>query len=83
MEEIARTPKQLGMILRRRRRSLGMSQGTLGSRFQLRQATISGLENSSKDTRLGTLFDALAALGSELVVRPRTKGSAKDIADLF
>ena len=52
-------------------------------RIHLRQATISALENSATDTRLGTLFDALAALDLELVVRLRTKGSAKEFEDLF
>jgi HTH-type transcriptional regulator/antitoxin HipB len=49
----------------------------------LRQATISALENSATDTKLGTLYDALAALELELVVRPRSKGSAREIEDLF
>jgi HTH-type transcriptional regulator / antitoxin HipB len=83
MDQIARTPKQLGTILRRRRKDLGLSQEALTSRIHLRQATISALENSATDARLGTLFDALAALDLELVVRPRTKGSAKEIEDMF
>jgi HTH-type transcriptional regulator/antitoxin HipB len=49
----------------------------------LRQATISALENSATNARLGTLFDTLAALNLELVVRPRTKGSTKDIEGIF
>jgi HTH-type transcriptional regulator/antitoxin HipB len=83
MDQITRTPKQLGTILRRRRKEAGLSQEALASRIHLRQATISALENSATDTRLGTLFDALAALDLELVVRPRTKGSAKEIEALF
>jgi HTH-type transcriptional regulator / antitoxin HipB len=83
MDQITRTPKQLGTILRRRRKEVGLSQETLASRIHLRQATISALENSATDTRLGTLFDALAALDLEVVVRPRTKGSPKDIEHLF
>jgi HTH-type transcriptional regulator/antitoxin HipB len=83
MDQIARTPKQLGEILRRRRKELGFSQEVLGSRVNLRQSTISTLESSTADTRLATLFDALAALDLEVVIRPRTKGSAKDIEALF
>jgi HTH-type transcriptional regulator/antitoxin HipB len=83
MNQITRTPKQLGAILRRRRKEAGLSQEALASRIHLRQATISALENSATDTRLGTLFDALAALDLEIVVRPRTKGSPKDIEHLF
>jgi HTH-type transcriptional regulator/antitoxin HipB len=83
MDQISRTPKQLGTILRRRRKEVGLSQEALASRIHLRQATISALENSATDTRLGTLFDALGALDLELVVRLRTKGSDKEFEELF
>lgn len=83
MENITRTPKQLGTTLRRRRKEVGLSQEALASRIHSRQATVSALENATTDTRLETVFDALAALDLELVVRPRTKGSAKEIEDLF
>ena len=62
VEQITRTPKQLGSALRRQRKKLGVSQETLAARIHLRQATISALENSASDTKLGTLYDALAAL---------------------
>lgn len=83
MEQITRTPKQLGTLLRRRRRELGLSQEALASRIRLRQATVSALENSAADSRLATLFDTLSALDLELLVRPRSKGSAGEIEELF
>jgi HTH-type transcriptional regulator/antitoxin HipB len=83
MDQITRTPKQLGTVLRRRRKEVGLSQEALASRIHLRQATVSALENSATDARLDTVFDALAALDLELVVRPRTKGSAREIEGLF
>jgi len=83
MEQITRTPKQLGTLLRRRRREIGLSQEALASRIHLRQATVSALETSAVDTRLGTLFETLAALDLELVVRPRTKGSPQELEALF
>ena len=83
MDQITRTPKQLGTILRRYRKAAGLSQETLAARIHLRQATISALENSATDARLGTMFDTLAALDLELVVRPRTKGSVKEIEEIF
>lgn len=82
MSQIARTPKQLGAAIRRRRRQLKLSQAALGSRTNLRQATISALENGEAGTRLGTLVDVLAALGLELVVQERSKAGVS-IADLF
>ena len=83
MEQITRTPKQLGTLLRRRRRELGLSQEALASRIHLRQATVSALENSAADSRLATLFDTLSALNLELLVRPRSKGLARDVEELF
>lgn len=82
MSQIARTPKQLGAAIRRRRRQLELSQAALGSRTHLRQATISALERGEAGTQLGTLVDVLAALDLELVVQDRSKASP-DIADLF
>ena len=41
MDQVTRTPKQLGTILRRRRKEVGLSQEALASRIHLRQATIS------------------------------------------
>lgn len=83
MDQIARTPTQLGAVLRRRRKSLGWSQTDLGQRINLRQATVSALEGGEVDTKLTTLMDALAALDLELVVRPRSSSSSADLEALF
>jgi HTH-type transcriptional regulator/antitoxin HipB len=83
MDQITRTHKQLGTILQRYRKAAGLTQDALAARIRLRQATISALENSATDARLGTLFDTLAALNLELVVRPRSKGSTNDIEGIF
>ena len=83
MYQVTRTPKQLGTVLQRYRKAAGLTQESLAARIRLRQATISALENSATNARLGTLFDTLAALNLELVVRPRSKGSTKDIEGIF
>lgn len=83
MNSIARTPKQIGDAIRRQRRKLGLNQSELGEKTQLRQATISAVENGEAGTQLRTLCDVLAALDLELVIRPRTKGSAEAIEDIF
>jgi HTH-type transcriptional regulator/antitoxin HipB len=83
MDQIARTSKQIGAALRRRRRHLRMSQAQLGANIQARQATISKLEAGAPATRIKTLLDVLAALDLELVIRPRSKASLKDIEELF
>lgn len=82
METIARTPLQLGSYLRRRRRQLGMTQEQLAAKISLQQRTVSQLETSAA-VRMSTVLSALAALDLELVIRPRTKGSAQDIEAIF
>jgi len=83
MTQVIRSPKQLGAALRRERKQSQLSQGDLGSRVLLRQATISKLEDGSTGTKLGTLFDVLAALNLELVIRPRSKTGPHSIEDIF
>ena len=82
-EHIARTEKQLGAILRRARKQAGLTQGALGEQIHLRQGTVSRLEAGEPAVQLRTLMEALSALNLELVVRPRSKGTAADIEDLF
>lgn len=83
MEQIVRTPRQIGDAIRRHRRRLGLNQTGLGERTKLRQATISAVEGGAPGTQLSTLCDILAALDLEFVVRPRTKGRSAEIEDLF
>ncbi|HQT76704.1 MAG: transcriptional regulator [Rhodospirillales bacterium 20-64-7] len=82
-EQIARTEKQLGAIVRRARKQAGLTQGHLGERIHLRQGTISRLEAGEPAVQLHTAMEALSALGLELVIRPRTRGTAAEIEDLF
>ena len=63
MKQSARTPKQIGAIIRRARRNAGLTQTNLGKKIGLRQATISKLENGGAATQLDTFLDALTALG--------------------
>lgn len=83
MEQIARTPDQLGAIIRRRRRAARRTQAELGSIAGLRQETISKIETGQGATRIDTLCDLLAALDLELVVQPRSRAGAGDIEDIF
>jgi len=83
LEQIARTPKQIGETIRRERRRLGLNQTTLGERTTLRQATISAVEAGEPGTQLRTLCDVLAALDLEIVIRRRTKATTTEIEDIF
>jgi HTH-type transcriptional regulator / antitoxin HipB len=82
METIARTPLQLGNSIRQRRCQLGLTQDKLAAKVGMRQRTVSDVETSAA-TRVDTLLRTLAALDLELVIRPRTKGSHRDIERLF
>ena len=78
MDSIVRTSIAMGATLRRQRRKLGLSQAELGERINARQATISALEAGTVDTKLRTLMDVMAALGLEMVLRPRSTVSDTD-----
>ena len=83
MDQLARTPRQIGTALRRARKQHGFSQVQLGEKIHRRQATISHLEAGEPTTQLRTLLDVLAALDLELVIRIRTKASATEIEEVF
>lgn len=83
VEQIARNEKQLGAILRRARKKAGLNQSAIGDHVHLRQGTVSRLEAGEPAVQLHTLMEVLSALHLELVVRPRSQGSAADIEDLF
>jgi HTH-type transcriptional regulator/antitoxin HipB len=82
-QQIARSEKQLGAILRRQRKQAGMTQAELGEKIHMRQATISKLEDGAPATQLRVLIATLAALDLELVVRQRSKSSGDEIEELF
>lgn len=79
----ARTAKQIGAIVRRARRSAGLTQAELGKRIGLRQATISKLERGESATQLNTLLDTLTALGLEITIDQRGVGAFRDLEDLY
>jgi len=83
MSQATRTQAQLGAALRRARKAKGLTQGQLGALINRRQATISNLESPEGGATLDTLFDTLAALELELVVRPRSKSDRDRLGDLF
>lgn len=83
MDQIARTPKQIGDAFRRQRRKLGLNQADVGERTQLRQATISAVESGAPGTQLRTLCEILTALDLEFVIRPRTKAKSAEIEEIF
>lgn len=72
MHSIIRSSKSLGNELQNARRATGLTQKQLGSQTNLRQATISSLENGNGGT-LDTLFAVMTALGLELHLTERSR----------
>lgn len=83
MSLIIRSSKQLGNIIRTKRRQRGITQTQLAGLTGLRQELISKTETGHEGTKLSTVFALFGALGLELAVEMRTSGAAKDIADIF
>lgn len=83
MNSLARTPKQLGNVIRRTRKQLELNQTQLAERAGLRQETISLIETGNPATKIETVLAVLAALNLELQIAPREKASHADLEDIF
>lgn len=69
MEYIARTPQQLGQVLKGCRKKRSLTQASVGSRVGVRQSQISVIEGHGAKATVETLYKVLSALGLELVLR--------------
>jgi HTH-type transcriptional regulator/antitoxin HipB len=74
MIDLARSPKQIGNLIRRARKQRAFSQKELGRKAGLRQETISLVENGNPAAKIETLLSILSALDLEFQVAPRSKG---------
>lgn len=83
MGDLARDPRQIGNLIRRVRKKLGLSQTRLGEKAGLRQETISLIETGNPSTTLETILRLLAALDLEFRIVPRSKGRAADMEEIF
>ncbi|MCP9842093.1 helix-turn-helix domain-containing protein [Synechococcus sp. J7-Johnson] len=68
---MARLPSQLGVLLRSRRKELGLSQHETAAQGGLQQKTVSSLENDPQRCTIDSLYRLMAALKVELVLQPR------------
>ena len=83
MDQLARTPKDIGHAIREARKGQNLTQKDLAMKNGLWQETVSKIENGVSSTKLETLFDLLAALDLEIQIKPRSKGSINDLGDIF
>ena len=73
MDYIARTPAQLGPILKGIRTQHGLTQQEAGAKVGVKQSTVSAIENDAARSSLDTLYKLLSSLGLELVVRDKSR----------
>ena len=83
MADLARTPKQIGNMIRRVRKKRGLNQTELADAAGFRQETISLIETGNPAARLETILAVLAALDLEFQIFARSKGGSADIEDIF
>ena len=83
MNQIARSPSQVGNLIQKFRKLKGMSQTELAERSGMRQELISKIENGQNGAKISSICDLLAALDLEMTIGPRTKSSSADIEDIF
>ncbi len=76
-EFAARTPQQLGEILRGFRREKQLTQHAVGKEAGLLQSAISQIESDPGPASLVRIYRVLSALELELVVRPRGMADRK------
>jgi HTH-type transcriptional regulator/antitoxin HipB len=83
MDQIARTTKDLGNVLRQARKARNLTQADLAARAGIWQRTVSNIETSASGAKVDTIFDLLAALDLELYIVPRSKMAPGDLEDIF
>jgi HTH-type transcriptional regulator/antitoxin HipB len=83
MDQLARTTKDLGNVLRKVRKAKNLTQADLAARAGIWQRTVSNIETSASGAKVDTIFDLLAALDLELHVVPRSKMTTGDLEDIF
>ncbi|OIN85543.1 MAG: transcriptional regulator [Alphaproteobacteria bacterium CG1_02_46_17] len=81
MADLARSPEQIGNVIRRARKKMGISQSELGERTGLRQATISQIEKGHPAAKIETVLGILSALNLEFQIDGRSSFNPYAIAD--
>lgn len=83
MNQIARTARDVGNVLRNARRATSLTQTEPASRAGVWQRTISNIETSASGARLATIFSPAAALDLEFRIVPHSTMKPGDREDMF
>lgn len=83
MSWIARSPDQLGAVIRNLRERRGLSQTQLADLAGARQEMVSIIERGHDGAKLSVILDLLLALDMDLTIAPRSGAAGADILDVF
>jgi len=83
LQNLVRTPRNLGHAIRQARREENCTQAELATRSGVWQETISKAEAGKGGTKLDTIFALLAALDVEIMVEKRSKGMSSEFDGIF
>ncbi|MDO6722431.1 helix-turn-helix domain-containing protein [Celeribacter halophilus] len=72
MTSLISSPQRLGALLAEARKASASTQAEIAERADLRQATVSKVENGDQGVRLETVLSLLEANEFELVVRKKS-----------
>ena len=77
-----RTPKELGALIRDRRKGLGLGQAALAERVGVSRQWIIEIEQGKPRAAVGLVFRTLEALGVKLAVDQKAVGRPVVVADI-
>ena len=80
VDHVARTPAQLGPILKSCRIERGLTQRSAGAPVGLKQSTVSQIEAHAERSSVASLYKLLSALNLELVISDKDKGTVSSRA---
>ena len=72
MDSRISNPQNLGSTLANARKAASLTQAEIAERADLRQATVSKVENGDQGVRLETVLSLIEANDLELIVRPKS-----------
>ena len=82
VDMLLRTPKDLGALIRQRRRDLGLDQGTLAERVGVSRQWIIEAERGKPRAEIGLVLRTLDALGVRLAVDDSKSAPAAPAQDI-
>ena len=72
------SPKTLGKVLRKYRKSHGLSQTEAGKKFNLPQKTVSNIEAGFPGVHINSIFRYMSSLGLEMLLEPRSDADKEE-----